>query len=120
MQELVLVLHVLAAVGLVTLVLLQQGKGADVGAAFGSGASQTLFGARGSANFLTRVTAVLATVFFITSMTLTAFALRGTAPPSVTQGVTVEEVVTEPAAQEETPAIPESTSPPGDVPEVPR
>jgi len=73
METLVLVLHVAAALGIVGLVLLQQGKGADVGAAFGSGASGSVFGATGSANFLSRATAVLATVFFLTSMGLTYF-----------------------------------------------
>ena len=76
MKELVLVVHVLGAVGLVALVLLEQGKGADIGAAFGSGASGSLFGARGAANFLTRVTAVLATMFFATSLTLAILAVR--------------------------------------------
>lgn len=84
MQELILVVHTLSAVALIALILLQQGKGADVGAAFGSGASQTLFGARGAANFLTRITAVLATVFFLTSLTLVYFSSRHTAPSSVT------------------------------------
>lgn len=71
MKEFLLVIHVLTALGIVGLVLLQQGKGADMGAAFGGGgASQTLFGARGSATFLSRATAILATVFFITSLTL--------------------------------------------------
>jgi preprotein translocase subunit SecG len=68
---LILVVHVLAAAGLIGLVLLQHGKGADMGAAFGSGASGSLFGASGSANFLSRTTAVLAAVFFLTSMGLT-------------------------------------------------
>ena len=66
----VLIVHVLAAIGVVGLVLVQHGKGADMGAAFGSGASGSLFGSSGSANFLSRTTAVLATVFFITSLTL--------------------------------------------------
>lgn len=71
MKEFLLVIHVLTAVAIIGLVLLQQGKGADMGAAFGGGgASQTLFGARGSATFLSRATAILATVFFITSLTL--------------------------------------------------
>ena len=68
MRELIIVIDVLAAIGLVALVLLQQGKGADMGAAFGSGASQTLFGSRGTANFLTRTTAILAVVFFVLSL----------------------------------------------------
>jgi len=66
-----LFVHVIAAMGVVGLVLLQHGKGADMGAAFGSGASGSLFGASGSANFLSRSTAVLAAVFFLTSMGLT-------------------------------------------------
>jgi len=67
---LVLVIHVLAALGVIGLVLLQHGKGADVGAAFGSGASGSLFGATGSANFLSRTTAILAAVFFLSSLGL--------------------------------------------------
>jgi preprotein translocase subunit SecG len=66
----VLVVHVLAALGVIGLVLLQHGKGADVGAAFGGGASGSLFGATGSANFLSRTTAILAVVFFISSLGL--------------------------------------------------
>src|SRR4051812_49878845 len=65
-----IVLHVLIASGIVGLVLLQRGKGADAGAGFGSGASGTVFGARGSASFLSRTTAVLAALFFVTSLTL--------------------------------------------------
>ena len=68
--SLVLVVHILAAIGVIGLVLVQHGKGADMGAAFGSGASGSLFGATGSANFLSRATAVLATVFFVTSLSL--------------------------------------------------
>lgn len=66
----VLTVHILAALGVIGLVLVQHGKGADMGAAFGSGASGSLFGATGSANFLSRLTAVLATVFFVTSLSL--------------------------------------------------
>ena len=73
MQTLVLVFHILAAVGIVTLVLLQHGKGADMGAAFGSGSAGSLFGSAGAANFLSRSTAVLAAVFFATSLGLTYF-----------------------------------------------
>ena len=82
MQTLVLVLHVLAAGGIIVLVLLQHGKGADMGAAFGSGASGSLFGASGSANFLSRSTAAVATVFFVATLGLayTQTALRTPAP----------------------------------------
>ncbi len=66
----------MVATALVVMVLLQQGKGADMGASFGSGASGSLFGASGSANFLSRTTAVLATIFFITSLLLTYLSSR--------------------------------------------
>jgi len=71
MEIVVLVIHILAALGIVGLVLIQHGKGADVGAAFGSGSAGSVFGSSGSANFLSRATAVLALVFFLTSMGLT-------------------------------------------------
>ncbi len=70
MDIVVHVVHVLAALGLIGLVLIQHGKGADAGASFGGGGSQTVFGSAGSANFLTRATAVLAVVFFVTSLVL--------------------------------------------------
>lgn len=78
METLVVIVHVIVAVAIVGLVLLQQGKGADAGAAFGSGASQTVFGSGGSGNFLTRSTSVAATIFFITSLTLAIFAKQNT------------------------------------------
>jgi preprotein translocase subunit SecG len=71
LETLVWVVHVLTAVVLIGLVLLQHGKGADMGAAFGTGSAGSLFGSSGSANFLSRSTAVAATVFFVTSLTLT-------------------------------------------------
>ncbi|MFN3920109.1 MAG: preprotein translocase subunit SecG [Methylohalobius sp.] len=73
MYQVLIVLHVLIAIAIVVLVLLQQGKGADMGAAFGSGASGTLFGARGSASFLSRTTAILAALFFLNSLALAYF-----------------------------------------------
>ena len=82
-QSLVLVLHVLAALSVCGFVLLQHGKGADMGAAFGSGSSGSLFGAAGSANFLSRSTAILATVFFATSVALTYFGSQQGAPQGV-------------------------------------
>lgn len=71
LQTLAVVFHVLLAVAIIGIVLLQRGKGADAGAGFGAGASGTVFGARGSASFLSRTTAVLATLFFLTSLGLT-------------------------------------------------
>lgn len=70
MQQLILMIHVLLAIAVIVLVLLQQGQGAQMGAAFGSGASQTLFGSRGSASFLVKVTALFAGLFFATSLIL--------------------------------------------------
>jgi len=96
METAVLVIHVVAALGIVGLVLLQHGKGADVGAAFGSGASGSLFGASGSANFLSRATAMLALVFFLTSLGLTYFSTRKTEDRGV--------MATEPAPKQTLPA----------------
>ena len=73
-ETLVVVVHVSIAVALIGLILIQQGKGADAGAAFGGGASQTVFGSQGSGSFLTRFTAFLAIAFFITSFALAVFA----------------------------------------------
>ena len=70
LYQIVIVIHILLGIGIVGLVLMQQGKGADAGAAFGSGASGSVFGAQGSASFLSRATAVFATLFFTTSLGL--------------------------------------------------
>ncbi|MES2141569.1 MAG: preprotein translocase subunit SecG [Pseudomonadota bacterium] len=70
LQQLLLLFHVLVSIGLVTLVLLQQGKGAEMGASFGSGASQTVFGSQGSSSFLFKLTGLLALLFFVTSLSL--------------------------------------------------
>jgi preprotein translocase subunit SecG len=84
LKTLIIVVQLLSALGVIGLVLLQHGKGADMGAAFGSGASGSLFGATGSANFLSRTTAVLAAVFFITTLTLTYL---GSYKPQTSAGV---------------------------------
>jgi len=101
--NLVLVVQILSALAMIGLILVQHGKGADMGAAFGGGSSGSLFGATGSANFLSRTTAVLATVFFITSLALSYIASnRPQAPASV-----MEQVQTQPAAPvEQAPAQP--------------
>ncbi|ABF07812.1 preprotein translocase subunit SecG [Cupriavidus metallidurans] len=83
-KTLLVIVQVLSALGVIGLVLLQHGKGADVGAAFGSGASGSLFGATGSANFLSRTTAVLAALFFCCTLGLT---LLGNYKPSASLGV---------------------------------
>ena len=74
LETVIVVLHLLGAIAVVVLVLLQQGKGADAGASFGGGASATVFGSQGSATFLSRVTAILAAGFFMTSLGLAFFA----------------------------------------------
>lgn len=89
MQTAVLIVHILLAIALIVLALLQHGKGADAGAAFGAGASNTMFGARGSANFLSRSTAVVATLFFVTSLTLGYFFARPEKAESVMDRVPV-------------------------------
>ncbi|WP_226663287.1 preprotein translocase subunit SecG [Microbulbifer aggregans] len=74
MEKLVLVVHILTALAIIGLILIQQGKGAEAGASFGSGASQTVFGSQGSGNFFSRLTAIFATVFFVTSFGLAILA----------------------------------------------
>ncbi|MDC0662458.1 preprotein translocase subunit SecG [Marinobacter sp. SS21] len=104
LETLVVVVHVVIAVALVGLVLIQQGKGADAGAAFGGGASQTVFGSQGSGSFLTRTTTFLAIVFFVTSFSLAIFA-KQRADVAGDAGIpAVEEV---PASAEQAPALEE-------------
>jgi preprotein translocase subunit SecG len=125
-EVILLVIHVLIAAAIIALVLLQHGKGADMGASFGSGSSGSLFGASGSANFLSRSTAVLATVFFISSLVLTYVYAHKSAPKGVLDSV----LKSAPAAPAETkdvptgqlpvptgqPAAPAEAPKPGEVP----
>lgn len=125
LETVVIVVHLVVAVALIGFVLIQHGKGADAGASFGSGASATIFGSQGSANFLSRTTAILAAVFFATSLGLAFFAkdratnagmvgvpeaLQETAPALVVPQVQDEDVPVVPAAQpgasEDVPAAP--------------
>lgn len=115
MENLVLIVHVLAAISIVGLILLQQGKGAAMGASFGSGASQTVFGGAGGASFLVKTTAVVALVFFVTSFSLAVMAKRNSAPtddlgiPGLDQEVPAVEQL-EDAANSEIPAIEETVN----------
>ncbi len=96
LQKTVLIAHTLIALLIIVLVLLQRGKGADAGAAFGAGASGTVFGARGSSSFFSRATAVCATAFFVSSLTLAYLSSRGSAEPtSLLEDAPVVEVETE-------------------------
>lgn len=74
LDTLIIVVHILTALAIIGFILLQQGKGAEAGSSFGGGASQTMFGSRGTGNFLSRTTAILAAIFFVTSILLTTFA----------------------------------------------
>lgn len=127
MEKIILVVHVLTALAIIGLILLQQGKGAEAGASFGAGASQTVFGSQGGGNFFTRATAVLAALFFATSFGL-AIVAKNQATINATEGVPmVDDAAGIPAAVEvgsDIPAsdVPGSTSadvPAADVPEAP-
>jgi len=114
LQTVVIVVHLLVAIGVVALVLLQQGKGADAGASFGSGASATVFGSQGSSTFLSRFTAILAAVFFATSLGLAFFATRqadqlsgaGLPDPAVLEVPVSKPVVEDVPVLESTPSAP--------------
>jgi preprotein translocase subunit SecG len=100
METLVWIVHVLVSLGIIGLVLLQHGKGADMGAAFGSGSSGSLFGATGAANALSRTTKILVTVFFVTSITLTYFSISKQSKPLAApaqQGAPASQVPAAPA-----------------------
>jgi len=125
LQTILFVVQVLVAAGLIGFILLQQGKGADAGAAFGSGASSTVFGSRGSGNFLTRTTSVLAFLFLANSLFLGYLASKQvktqaslmTATEQMLPGSVINEPAQAPAIPEEIPAVPEPTG--SDVPELP-
>jgi len=109
MINILIAIHVLVAVSIIVLVLVQHGKGADAGAAFGGGgggASGSLFGSQGSANFLSRTTAVLATVFFLTSLSLTYLYSKSAKPTSVTDSVIQKVEKTLPEKTETMPSLP--------------
>ncbi len=98
--SILLVVQVLLSISLIVLILMQHGKGADAGAAFGSGASATVFGARGSGNFMTRATTVIAILFFLVCLSLAYVTSNRATPESVTGSVTAQEVETAPLQQE--------------------
>ena len=112
LQTLAVVFHVLLAAAIVGLVLLQRGKGADAGAGFGAGASGTVFGSRGSASFLSRTTAVLATLFFLTSLGLSYLFSQQKAPTSVFDTLQQEApAAPAPAPQAQMPMLPATEAP---------
>jgi preprotein translocase subunit SecG len=116
MQLFLTILHLLLALGLIGLILIQHGKGADAGAAFGSGASSTVFGSRGSASFLTRTTAAMATAFFLTSMALAYFAAQVGEPQGLMDDIEAPPVM--PGGAGDLPLAPDDGGA-GDAPAVP-
>ena len=116
-ESFLLVVHLIVAVVVCGLVLLQHGKGADMGAAFGSGSSGSLFGSSGSANFLSRTTAVLAAVFFLSSLGLTYLGSMREAPKDVMQQGVMGNTKSEAPAPGQPPATAPSQAPiPGSAP----
>ena len=114
MQQFILIIHVLVSIGVVALVLLQHGRGADAGAAFGGGSSGSIFGSRGPTTFLTRLTTILVTVFFLTSLSLAWLSKQSVDTRSVVERV--QPVVAEEAViVKETPTDTSS----GDLPDLP-
>ena len=108
-QQIVLIVHILLALSIIGLVLLQHGKGADAGAAFGTGASNTVFGSQGSGNFLTRATTTIAFLLAVTSISLTLLANKTTKPQTLTEKLLQTETVTNvPVTPTEVPALPEN------------
>jgi preprotein translocase subunit SecG len=113
MENLITIIHILAAAGVIGLVLLQHGKGADMGAAFGSGASGSLFGVSGSSNFMSKATAICVAVFFATSLTLAYMASHRAGSGSVvSSAVKAQEVKADakPAETKATETTPSTTT----------
>jgi len=108
MEKIILIFHVLTALAIIGLIMLQQGKGAESGASFGAGASQTVFGSSGSWNFFSKMTAILATIFFTTSFTLAVVAKHSAQGTEDLLPEAAEMEVVLPDAVDEIPAIEES------------
>ena len=113
LESILLAVHVVVALVVIGLVLIQHGKGADMGAAFGSGSSGSLFGAVGSANFLSRSTAALATLFFLSSLGLTYLGSTRSAKPAVERSI----MDTQAPKAGDVPAVP--AAPSGSAPAAP-
>ena len=104
--QIILVIHVLLALGLVGLILIQHGKGADAGAACGSGAAGAVFGARGAHSFLYKLTAVLAVAFFVTSISLAYFASSETAALDPEQSIMTQSIMSDDDSESDSSEIP--------------
>lgn len=104
MEQFILIFHFVVAVALIGLILIQQGKGAEAGASFGAGASQTVLGSSGGWNFFSKVTAILATIFFVTSVSLAVVAKNRTVVSDIDLPV-LEQVSTEAAVESSIPEV---------------
>ena len=129
MEKIVLIIHILTALAIIALILMQQGKGASAGASFGAGASQTVFGSEGGGNFFTRATAIFAFVFFCTSFGLAIIAKNSSSiaddaiPAVIESGAAVNDVPAADAdsdvpATSDVPAV-EQSEPANEVPVAP-
>ncbi len=122
MEKLVLVIHSLAALAIIALILLQQGKGAAMGASFGGGASQTVFGSEGSGNFFTRATWIIATVFFCTSFGLAIIAKnhsKAATQVNLVPAVQQAPAAASQAADSDVPTVTDQAPADADVPSAP-
>ena len=129
MQQILLIIQVLLAAGIITIVLLQQGRGADAGASFGGGSSGSLFGSRGPATFLAKLTGLLAAIFFINSIGLAYLATKGRVDSSVIESISTQNeslilppMDTHSGAADDVPTVPgsaDNVSSDGDVPTAP-
>ncbi len=124
MENLIILIHLLTALAIIGLILLQQGKGAEMGASFGGGASQTLFGASGSGNFFSKMTAVLAFAFFVTSFSLAVIAKQKANIDSDLPAELIETPFQVPELEQtpptdDLPVVNEEESSSEDIPEIP-
>ena len=113
MEKFILIFHFLVAVALIGLILIQQGKGAEAGASFGAGASQTVFGSGGGWNFFSKMTALLATIFFVTSVSLAVTAKNKT----VIEDISVPALESVPVETIQETDLPELASDESDIPQ---
>jgi preprotein translocase subunit SecG len=113
MEKFILIFHFLVAVALIGLILIQQGKGAEAGASFGAGASQTVFGSGGGWNFFSKMTALLATIFFVTSVSLAVTAKNKT----VIEDFSIPALESVPVETLQETDLPELTSDESDIPQ---
>lgn len=115
MESIVIIVHVIVALAIIGLILLQQGKGAEAGASFGGGASQTVFGSQGGGNFFAKITGLLAFVFFVTSFSLAVIAKNNASIARGETGAPAIEIISE---ESELPVLDDASSNESEIPVV--